>query len=220
MNGYKTSKDYKRLKELCDSGYKIVCFTTYDFNENHKGEKDYEEHLITDICRAYKGSDWYFITARGIQYGAYWPDTNRYKSFEEMCEDNNIEFIEPTLLATASNPDRPAYANLVVELKQYLATTPPEQQQRDWEQIKAELPDEGQVPILFNIELARPVTKENDLVIKNGNLEKELESLLKQCGVTAEYVHQDFLRIVASHFTDYGKQEYIKAIKQNHIDTI
>lgn len=212
MNNYKTNKDYKHLKKLLDEGYEVVCFCTYDLNEGY---------YVTDICKATYYDGWYHISARGIEYCSYWPECARYKSFEDMCTQNNIEFIEPVLPPPAvSDPDRPAYANLVVELKQYLATTPPEQQQRDWEQIKAELPDEGQVPILFNIELARPVTKENDLVIKNGNLEKELESLLKQCGVTAEYVHQDFLRIVASHFTDYGKQEYIKAIKQNHIDTI
>ena len=35
MNGYKTSKDYKRLKELVDNGYRVVCFTTYDWDEGY-----------------------------------------------------------------------------------------------------------------------------------------------------------------------------------------
>lgn len=114
-----------------------------------------------------------------------------------------------------------------MELKQYLATTPPEQQQRDWEQIKAELPDAGQVPVIFyglsgstspatptdneplsnqsdldylkSEQLTHSVTKKPDQVIKNDNLEKELSSLLKESGVTTDYVHQDFLRVVARH---------------------
>lgn len=97
MEGYKTSKDYKHLKELVDKGYRVVCFTTYDFNEHYKGGKDYYESLVTDICRAYKDGDWYYITARGIEYGSYWEGMYRYKSFEEMCENNNIEYIEPDI---------------------------------------------------------------------------------------------------------------------------
>ena len=140
MNNYKTSKDYKHLKKLLDDGYQVVCFCTYDWAD---GE------YVTDICSATCYDGRYQISARGIEYGAYWRGMHRFKSFEDMCTQHNIEFIEPTLLTAASDPDRPAYANLVVELKQYLATTPPEQQQRDWEQIKAELPDEGQVPVIF-----------------------------------------------------------------------
>ena len=94
---YKTSRDYKRLKELLDAGYQVVCFTTYDFNEHDKGREDYQEYLTTDICYAYLYDGRYYLAARGIEYSAYWPDMRRYKSFEEMCEDSQVEFIEPTL---------------------------------------------------------------------------------------------------------------------------
>ena len=99
MKGYKTSRDYKRLKELLDQGYDVVCFCTYDFNENWKDKEGYHEMIVTDICRARRTRDnWYHIGARGLEYGTYWEDMNRYDSFEKMCENINIEFIEPTEL--------------------------------------------------------------------------------------------------------------------------
>lgn len=38
-------------------------------------------------------------------------------------------------------------------------------------------------------------------------LEEELSKLLKECDVDAEYVHQDFLHIVACHFANWQKQQ-------------
>lgn len=102
VKGYKTSKDYKRLKELLDNGYEVVCFTTYDFNQRHKGEKDYKPIIVTDVCRArfIKGStpsyDKYVICARGICYRDYYTEEGfEGFSFEEACEADQIEFIEP-----------------------------------------------------------------------------------------------------------------------------
>lgn len=85
---YKTSKDYKRLKELLDKGYTVVCFTTYDY-----GDGDY----VTDVCKATCYDGRYQIAARGIEYTAYWPTMRRYNSFEEACRESNIEFIEPNI---------------------------------------------------------------------------------------------------------------------------
>ena len=101
---YNTSRDYKRLKELLDKGYQVVCFVTYDFNENQKGREDYHESITTDICygRCDDNSGWYHFCARGIEYAAYWSNMWRYKSFEEMCEKNSIEFIEPTVIKLAT----------------------------------------------------------------------------------------------------------------------
>ncbi len=85
MKGYKTSKDYKRLKELLDAGYEVVCFTTYDF-----GDGDY----VTDICKAINYGDRYQISARGIEYTSYWPGMYRFSSFEDACKNSDIEFID------------------------------------------------------------------------------------------------------------------------------
>lgn len=85
MKGYKTSKDYTRLKELLDKGYAVVCLTTYDF---HAGDE------VTDVCKATKYDGDYRISARGIEYTSYWPGMHRYKSFEEACMESNIEFFD------------------------------------------------------------------------------------------------------------------------------
>lgn len=97
MNNYKTSKDYKHLKKLLDDGCQVVCFCTYDWANGEHG---------TDICWAICYDGRYQISGRGIEYGAYWRGMHRFKSFEDMCTQLNIEFIEPTLLTAASNPDR------------------------------------------------------------------------------------------------------------------
>lgn len=82
IKGYKTSKDYKRLKELLDKGFDVICFCKY--GDEYK-----------DLCHAYNDEDWYRISSRCIEYNAYWKDMHRYSSFEEMCKDSDIEFIEP-----------------------------------------------------------------------------------------------------------------------------
>ena len=86
---YKTSRDYARLKELLDMGYHVVCFTTYDYGDGYN---------VTDVCKATLYDGRYQIAARGIEYVSYWPEMYRYKSFEEACEANEIEFIEPTIV--------------------------------------------------------------------------------------------------------------------------
>lgn len=42
------------------------------------------------------------------------------------------------------------------------------------------------------------------------DLEKELSRLLKDCEIDSEYIHQDFLHIVANHFSDWQKQQMMK----------
>lgn len=95
---YNTSRDYKRLKELLDRGYQAVCFVTYDYNENQKGRDDYFELITTDVCYGRCDDGRYQFAARGIEYASYWQDMCRYKSFEEMCGAQNLEYIEPTIL--------------------------------------------------------------------------------------------------------------------------
>ena len=101
MKGYKTSKDFKHLKELLDAGKEVVCFITYDFNERHKGEKDYKPIITTDVCMARladKGSKYenYHLSCRGTGFITYWTRDFDYKyTFEELCEAQNVEYIEP-----------------------------------------------------------------------------------------------------------------------------
>ena len=98
MKGYKTSKDYKRLKELLDAGYSVVCFTTYDWRWLEL--EPHEPMMVTDVCMARlleRDSEYahYGISCRGTGFLDYWiHDTNK-RSFEEECELQNIEFIEP-----------------------------------------------------------------------------------------------------------------------------
>lgn len=87
MKGYKTSKDYKRLKELLDNGYTVVCFTTRDF--------------FSHVCLArllYKGTknEEYSFFCRGTSFINYWTHGIKYSyTLEELCAAQNIEFIEP-----------------------------------------------------------------------------------------------------------------------------
>jgi len=87
MKGYKTSKDYKRLKELLDKGYVVICIADYNWGNGHASR---------DICRACREDETYRISSRGIEYNSYWPGMHRYESFEDACKDSHIEFIEPT----------------------------------------------------------------------------------------------------------------------------
>ena len=43
-------------------------------------------------------------------------------------------------------------------------------------------------------------------------LEKELSRLLKDCEIDSEYIHQDFLHIVANHFAQWQKEQMMKNI--------
>ena len=86
MKGYKTSKDYHRLKELLDNGYEVICIADYDWHDGH---------VSRDVCRARRDDDYYRISSRGIEYTAYWPGMRMHKSFEHACERSHIEFIEP-----------------------------------------------------------------------------------------------------------------------------
>lgn len=100
MKAYKTSRDYKRLKELLDKGYVIVGFTTYDFNKWRVGKEQYEPMMTTDVCEAKlagKGTNYerYCFGVRGVSFGEYWPECKI--PFEIWCAKAlDFEFIEPT----------------------------------------------------------------------------------------------------------------------------
>ena len=103
VQNYITSKDYKHLKELLDSGIVVVGFTTYDFNRFRKAEPDYNPIIVTDVCLIRlinKGTQYerYDCSVRGTGFGDYWTvDSSKY-SFEEYCEHLQLQYIEPTKL--------------------------------------------------------------------------------------------------------------------------
>mgnify|MGYP001159030936 FL=1 len=87
MIPYKTSKDYKRLKELLDKGEKITVFFL------HKSGYGTEQKIRKTAEKKYNEithCDGYFIGPMTI-----FPFSQ--KPFEYYCEKYNIEFIEPNL---------------------------------------------------------------------------------------------------------------------------
>lgn len=77
MKSYKTSKDYKRLKELLDKGYEVL--VAYPDNSVHV---------------AWKHSVGVYYFGNGNGYDTRLSAQERC-SFERKCECIEIEFIEP-----------------------------------------------------------------------------------------------------------------------------
>ena len=101
MKGYKTSKDKKRLKELLDNGYEVICLYTYDFTRNDKNDPNYQPMMATDVCAGKlmdKGGEYerYSFSCRGTCFFDYWKHGVPYKyTFDELLDAKDIEFIEP-----------------------------------------------------------------------------------------------------------------------------
>ena len=100
---YKTSRDMKRLKELLDLCYEVICLYTYDFAECRKGKKGYEPMMTTDLCTAKlvnRGSiyEYYTMSCRGSGFLDYFTRDMPYEySFLELLESRDIQFIEPDM---------------------------------------------------------------------------------------------------------------------------
>lgn len=82
MTGYKTSKDYKQLKELLDSGYEVI--VVFPLN-------DIEERIYI----AWKHPAGVYYLGDDRKYDSRLSAHQRF-SFVEECKAYNIEFIEPT----------------------------------------------------------------------------------------------------------------------------
>ena len=82
---YSTSKDYAHLKELLDKGLYVVAFINYDTGS--------ESYLFQDVCLASKKFGSYEFNSRGFCYLSIDPELDY--PFEEMCEANGVEFVEP-----------------------------------------------------------------------------------------------------------------------------
>lgn len=97
---YKTSRDMKRLKELLDTGYEVVCFITYDWNRADIDRPDHEPIMATDVCIAHRINGKYgryCMSCRGTEFLVYWLQGFSYSyTFVELLEARDIQFIEPT----------------------------------------------------------------------------------------------------------------------------
>ena len=88
---YVISKDYTHLKELIDKGVTVICFVDVGISETW-------EYVFQHIALAYKNNLFYEIASQGISY-ITWYDELPF-TFEQLCEENNVEFIEPTKYET------------------------------------------------------------------------------------------------------------------------
>lgn len=90
---YKTSKDYRHLKELLDGNVNVVCFINYDAAPTTK-------YVFQDLCIARKQNQCYQFDARGINYASWCEEFTRHVglayTFEELCASMGVEYIEPT----------------------------------------------------------------------------------------------------------------------------
>ena len=77
MKGYKTSKDYKRLKELLDAENEVIIFGKYGVDMARLRNKDNPEIWNYD-------------------FGSFTIFSTRFERLEKILNDNGIEFIEPT----------------------------------------------------------------------------------------------------------------------------
>lgn len=78
MKGYKTSTDYKRLKELLDENYEVIII-----------KDSGNENIITS---AWKQLNFYHIGNSTYNDGLV---VGRHETFEQFCNCMGIEFIEP-----------------------------------------------------------------------------------------------------------------------------
>lgn len=83
MKGYKTSKDYKQLKELLDAGQTIIVLW----------QEKVMKRKFQRAFAAFKDGDYYYLGvlcwAESYIKGAGW-------DFVPYCDAHNLEFIVPT----------------------------------------------------------------------------------------------------------------------------
>ena len=85
MKGYRTSKDYKKLKELLDKGYIVVLLWVHDATSNlFAGIARRVPHIQGGV-----DGDWYSLDS-----WSYFPTINR-ETFEEYCQGRGFTFILP-----------------------------------------------------------------------------------------------------------------------------
>lgn len=92
---YKASEDYPRLKELLDSGEKIVCYVDYKIELS-----DGTQYICRDIAEArrFENPIQYSIGVRGHGYSSVYPDWFRNYSEDALYKlwtYDHVQFIDP-----------------------------------------------------------------------------------------------------------------------------
>lgn len=87
----------RRLKELLDKGYEVVCFITHNIATESANPIN-----VTDICTAKYIEEGrysrYVLESRGCGFIRYWKGSQAYGyTFLELLEAHDIQFIEPTI---------------------------------------------------------------------------------------------------------------------------
>ena len=96
-NGYKWSRDYKRLKQLLDDGYDVVCIADYDYGDGDVAMDICHGRLILGSTEEYYH---YSFSCRGIcyceLYPAWYKDQNMTEEvmFKKAVSRANIEFLD------------------------------------------------------------------------------------------------------------------------------
>jgi hypothetical protein len=96
-NGYKMSRDYKRLKQLLDDGYEVVCSADYDWHDGTISRDICVGRLILGSTEEY---DHYSFSCRTICYCEFYPSRYRDRNmteevmFKKAVSRKNIEFID------------------------------------------------------------------------------------------------------------------------------
>lgn len=96
-NGYKWSRDYKRLKQLLDDGYEVVCLADYDWHDGRISRDICTGRLILGSTEEY---DLYSFSCRGVCYCELYPAWHRDQNmteevmFKKAVSMSNIEFID------------------------------------------------------------------------------------------------------------------------------
>lgn len=92
---YKVSRDYPRLKQLLNEGYRVVCWVTYDWSRENG-------HWVTDIAEAKrigKGEYMhYMVSVRGHVFSDFYPDYPGLEHDEDwmfsMWEKDRLQFVD------------------------------------------------------------------------------------------------------------------------------
>lgn len=96
-NGYKWSRDYKRLKQLLDDGYEVVCLADYVWHDGTVSRDVCHGRLVIGSTEEY---DHYTFSCRGTTYCELYPSWYKDQNLteEEMLKKAvsraNIEFID------------------------------------------------------------------------------------------------------------------------------
>ena len=90
-NGYKWSRDYRRLKELLDAGYEVVCMADYVYFN-----KTQDREICLARKQVFSKSEYtrYAFLTMGVTYFDFPIWREKQCSFEGWASKRNLEFID------------------------------------------------------------------------------------------------------------------------------